>query len=134
MLELSSHFTIYGTDQVLFNSRLAFSCTAPVMPSSIAVCDMVDNCVGNLALYAEKLRDFCAMPFEGDFLLCCERLAREYVAEFNKPNMAVSRTTRAISHWTKPPVDWVKGNSVADVRSSDSLAAAGGVIRDAHGG
>ncbi|KAK8993833.1 hypothetical protein V6N11_008048 [Hibiscus sabdariffa] len=70
--------------------------------------------------------------FRGDFLLCCERLAREYVAEFHKPNMAVSRTTRVISHWTKPPVGWVKANSDAVVRSSDSLAAAGGVLLETN--
>ncbi|KAK8491672.1 hypothetical protein V6N11_050107 [Hibiscus sabdariffa] len=69
----------------------------------------------------------------GDFLLCCERLAREYVAEFHRLHFSVSRTSRAISHWTKPPIGWIKANSDGAVRTSDSWAAAGGVIRDAYG-
>ncbi|KAK8498337.1 hypothetical protein V6N11_000286 [Hibiscus sabdariffa] len=72
--------------------------------------------------------------FRGDFLHCCERLAREYVAEFHKSHLSVSRTNRAYSHWTKTLVGWIKANYDGVVRSSDSWAATGGVIRDAYGG
>ncbi|KAL4384089.1 hypothetical protein GQ457_15G019500 [Hibiscus cannabinus] len=76
----------------------------------------------------DKLRFFvhCHLTI-GDFLLFCERLAREYVAEFHKSHLSVSRTNRAYSHWTKTLVGWIKA-------SSDSWVATGGVIRDAYGG
>ncbi|KAL4311985.1 hypothetical protein GQ457_01G055600 [Hibiscus cannabinus] len=35
--------------------------------------------------------------FRGDFLSCCVRITREYVAEFNEPHATVSRTSEVTS-------------------------------------
>ncbi|KAL4379564.1 hypothetical protein GQ457_02G022340 [Hibiscus cannabinus] len=107
-------------------------------------CSMAQS-VWRVVIKHDKLRDFCALPldvclimdvhyvFRCDFLLCCERLAREFVAEFHRSHLSVSRTSRAIYHWAKPLISWIKANSDGVVRTSDSCAAAGGVIHDAYG-
>ncbi|KAK9037092.1 hypothetical protein V6N11_022014 [Hibiscus sabdariffa] len=71
--------------------------------------------------------------FRCDFLLFCERLAREFVAKFHRSHLSVSQTSRAIYHWTKPLIGWIKASSDGVVCTSDSWAAVGGVICDAYG-
>ncbi|KAK8973658.1 hypothetical protein V6N11_044630 [Hibiscus sabdariffa] len=50
------------------------------------------------------------------FLSCSVRLTREYVAEFNKSHVAVSRTSEETSHWRNPPLVRIKANSDDAVR------------------
>ncbi|KAK9019279.1 hypothetical protein V6N11_053805 [Hibiscus sabdariffa] len=71
--------------------------------------------------------------FRGDFLSCCVRLTREYVAEFNKPHVTVSQTSEVTSRWQKLSLGWIKANSDGVVRGIDILASAGSVIRDDQG-
>ncbi|KAK8476595.1 hypothetical protein V6N11_068430 [Hibiscus sabdariffa] len=54
--------------------------------------------------------------FRGDFLLCCERLAKEYMTKCNKSHMVANQFTCANFCWQKPLVDWVKANSDGVVR------------------
>ncbi|KAL4301903.1 hypothetical protein GQ457_10G018790 [Hibiscus cannabinus] len=71
--------------------------------------------------------------FRGDFLRCCERLAKEYMTECNKPHMIVNRTTRVDFRWQKPLEGWAKANSNGDVRGFDSAVTVGDIYRDALG-
>ncbi|KAK8565862.1 hypothetical protein V6N12_059408 [Hibiscus sabdariffa] len=60
--------------------------------------------------------------FRGDFRLCCQRIAVEYVDAFSKPLMTMGSAIRVVTFWQKSSVGWIKANSYGAVHSSDACA------------